>query len=692
MGLQEITAFVLIDIAIIMAAARLAGRLARRLGQPAVLGEIVAGIALGPTLLGLLPGGLDRVLFPIETRPYLGVLSQVGLVLFMFIVGLELDLSLVRSRRRTALAVSTSSVLLPFCLGFLLAFLLYPRHDQPGGRHVDFAAFALFLGISMSITAFPVLARMLTERRLHRTPVGVLALACAAVDDVLAWSLLAVAVAVGEGGTVAGVLRILAPTLVYVLVMLLLVRPALRRSLVPRYRLAGRLTPDVFAIVLAGLLVSAWLTDRIGVHSIFGAFVFGAIVPREDAGLTRELLERLEQVILLLLLPLFFVVTGLQVDVRAVGWDQLWQLALILLVAMVGKLLGAAAAARLRRVPRRQAGALGVLMNARGLTELVILQVGAQLGILDKAMFTMLVIMALVTTAVTGPLLRVVYPDRMATRDIAAAERAELGEPARYTVLVVVDDPAADTDLVRLGAGLLGREGAARLVLCRFLPQPAVRLEVASGVGADLTAIAEAGQAVHRVAREAGSGGHRTDVVVRFSDDIPADIAALGETVEADVVLARRTPRRPEHAEWALATVLGAVGHHPGPIGAVTDGTADGRSCLRLAAALAMSGGIALTVVGGGTRADHRAEAAAAALRRRGVPDVVVGTADSGLAVLLLPEGVRSPDAAPGIGGPVVVRVSAGSSDRDDDLVAAVDRITVVAHGVVTGGSPTTRT
>jgi Kef-type K+ transport system membrane component KefB len=310
----------------------------------------------------------------------------------------------------------------------------------------------------MSITAFPVLARILTERGMHRIPIGVLALACAAIDDVVAWSLLALVSAVAVGGTLGGVSTIIGLTLVYAAVMLLLVRPLLRRVLAG-FRAHGRLTPDALAFVLVGVLLSAFVTERIGVHAIFGAFVFGAIMPRDEPALTREVLARVEQVSVVLLLPVFFVVAGLQVDVGAIGPRGLVELVLILCVAIGGKFVGAAAAARLARLPQRQATALGLLMNTRGLTELVILQVGLQLGVLEPGLFTLMVLMALITTVMTEPLLRRVYPDRVVAREVAAAERAELGDPDAFTVVVGFpgDRPAADAaGLVELARGLIG--------------------------------------------------------------------------------------------------------------------------------------------------------------------------------------------------------------------------------------------
>ena len=550
---KDVLPFVFLDIAIVIVVARLMGRLFVRLRQPAVIGEIVGGILLGPSLLGLLPGNLPQVLFPTDIRPYLSVIAQLGLVLFMFIVGLEVDLRLIQARRRVATTVSLSSIALPFGLGVALAFVLYPAHSVagPDAHTVPPLAFALFLGAAMSITAFPVLARILTERRMHRTPVGVLALACAAIDDVVAWSLLAVVVAVAVGGTLAGFGTILLLTVVYALVMVVVVRPLLARLTV-RYRAAGRLTPDVLAVVLAGLLLSACATEVIGIHAIFGAFVFGAVIPRSEPAFTRAVLQRLEQVSTLLLLPVFFVIAGLQVDVRGVGSAGAVELLLILVVAIGGKFLGALGAARLSQVPHRQAAALGVLMNTRGLTEIVILQVGLQLGVLDTRLFTLMVLMAIITTVMTEPLLRRVYPDRMVARDIAEAERAELGEADSFGVLVSVPEGAGDDGrrLAELASALVGAERPARIVLARLLPTPRVPLELASGLGSDLLTITHAGEQLRRLAPGNGSDdGLRSQVVARFSASPVRDVAALAADVRADVVV---VPEPPEGGDIAV--------------------------------------------------------------------------------------------------------------------------------------------
>ena len=388
------TSSLLLGLAVVVLLARLLGALARRLNQPAVIGEVLAGIALGPTLFH---GTLSNTLFPAGIRPLLSALAVVGVVVFMFLVGLEWDAGMIRGSGSLAVSVSFSSVLLPFGLGMLLA--LYLMDDYGTG---DRTAFMLFMGIAMSVTAFPVLARILTDRGMARSPLGVVALACAGVDDVLAWSLLAGVVAV-SGSAGPGQWRILlaVPCL---LGMLFVVRPLLRRFVARRPALT--LTPAVFAGVLVGLLLSAAATEWVGLHYIFGAFLFGLILPRTGGeGLRADVHERLGQLSATLLLPVFFLVAGLQVDLSGLDADGLGTLGLILLVAVGGKFTGAFAAARLGRMPLRQSAALATLMNTRGLTELIVLNVGLQLGFLGRDVYSLMVVMAIVTTAMAGPLL-----------------------------------------------------------------------------------------------------------------------------------------------------------------------------------------------------------------------------------------------------------------------------------------------
>ncbi|MFE9674087.1 cation:proton antiporter [Streptomyces sp. NPDC006259] len=381
-----------------------AGGLARRLRQPPVIGEVLLGVLLGPTLLN---GAISSTLFPEDIRPFLTALANIGVALFMFAVGAELEAGLMRGRRVVAGTVAVGSIALPFLLGTLLALYLFDRHPTD-----DRTGFVLFMGAAMSVTAFPVLARILTDRGMQRTWLGTVALACAAIDDVLAWTLLAVVVAMSGAGTGSQWLLLL--FVPYVVLMLTVVRPLLRRLLEHR-RLAGPGSPAAMVVTLAGLLGSAAFTEWIGLHFIFGAFVFGAVMPRgtgrgEAPDVTGQVRERISALNDFLLLPMFFIVAGLKVDLSGMNGTDLVELGLILTIAVGGKFVGAFVAARAAGMKNRPASALAVLMNTRGLTELIILTVGLQLGALDGELYSVMVVMALVTTAMTGPLLHLIYP------------------------------------------------------------------------------------------------------------------------------------------------------------------------------------------------------------------------------------------------------------------------------------------
>lgn len=395
---------VLLALVVIIVAARLVGILFRRLGQPPVIGEIVAGILLGPSLLGrVFPAGY-AFLLPPTVAPFLQVIAQVGVILYMFLVGLELDLEHIRKSPQAAFAISHASIVVPFVLGAALALGLYPVLSS---RDVPFTVFALFLGVSMSVTAFPVLARILTDREMHRSGLGAMALTCAAVDDVTAWCLLAFVASVAQArGTDA--LRTVLLTASFIAFVFVVLRPlAVRLARRVQGSIAGT-SANVMAFVFVLLLVAALTTEAIGIHALFGAFLLGAVIPH-DSRLAREIGEKLQDVVIVLLLPAFFAFSGMRTQLQLVSGASQWMLCgLIVLVACAGKFGGSAIAARFSGLGWRQSSILGALMNTRGLVELVVLNVGLDLGVISPTLFAMLVIMALVTTFATSPILAMI--------------------------------------------------------------------------------------------------------------------------------------------------------------------------------------------------------------------------------------------------------------------------------------------
>lgn len=391
---------VLMALALIIVAARALGAAFKRIGQPQVIGEVVAGIVLGPSLLGQLAPSVQAFVLPGSVAPYLSIVAQVGVVLFMFLVGVELDPRALRERSHSTLAISQASIALPFSLGVLLALGIYPTVSLPG---VSFTHFALFMGVSMSVTAFPVLARLLSDRGMQRTNLGVLALACAAFDDVTAWCLLAMVVGVVHA-TAATALLTFGLSIVYVLAMLLVVRPLVERF-VRKAEILDRLSHGWMAWLFVALLLSALTTEAIGIHALFGAFLLGAIIPH-DSLLAKQVKERLEDLVVLLLLPAFFAFSGMRTQIGLLGAYSDWLLCLaIIIVASLGKFGGATLAARFTGLGWKDSMSIGALMNTRGLMELIVLNVGLDLGVISPRLFAMLVLMAVVTTMATGPVL-----------------------------------------------------------------------------------------------------------------------------------------------------------------------------------------------------------------------------------------------------------------------------------------------
>ena len=398
----------ILQIGTILIVARLVGWLFGKLQQPRVVGEMLAGILLGPSLLGWLAPGISAAIFPPDSLGHLNSLSQVGLLIFMFLVGLELDLGHLRELGRAAVMTSQVSIIVPFILGSAFALYLYPRLSDPS---VHFTGFALFMGAAMSVTAFPVLARILTERNMFRTRVGSVAIACAAVDDVTAWCILAgIVVIVRASSMELPVWQIVVGLAVFVLLMGFVVRPALRR-LEMVYEKRGHLTQDLIAVILLVVLASGWITESLGVHALFGAFLAGVIMPRHPK-LSGELSQKFEALIVVLLLPIYFALTGLRTSIFLISGAQMWlYCAVIIVLAVIGKLGGSMLSARLNGMTWREAAAVGILMNTRGLVELVILNIGLDLGILSPPLFSIMVLMALVTTLMTTPLLTWIYPE-----------------------------------------------------------------------------------------------------------------------------------------------------------------------------------------------------------------------------------------------------------------------------------------
>jgi Kef-type K+ transport system membrane component KefB len=409
----------LLQIGVILIVARLVGWAFRKIHQPQVVGEMVAGILLGPSLLGWLAPNVSAFLFPAESLGYLSALSQVGLVLFMFLVGLELNPRTLRERGHVAVVTSHASIVAPFLLGTLLALFLYPRLSDDS---VTFTQFALFLGTALSITAFPVLARILTERKLLRTHLGTVAIACAAVDDVTAWCILAgVVLLVRASELTIPFWLTLVGALSYIGIMVFVVRPIVRRLLLS-YRRRGFIAQDHLAVILLILLSSAWVTEWVGIHAFFGAFLAGVIMPKEPQ-FVHALTEKLQDLSVVLLVPLFFAFTGLRASFGLLTGAEMWlYFGLIVAAAIVGKFGGSALAARMTGMGWREAGALGVLMNTRGLVELVVLNIGLDIGVISPALFTMLVLMALVTTFMTTPLLHWIYLDPLRRQEPVVTE------------------------------------------------------------------------------------------------------------------------------------------------------------------------------------------------------------------------------------------------------------------------------
>lgn len=451
LNFEDPLAILLAQIITIIIVARFFGWIFRKIGQPSVIGEIIAGIFLGPSLLGMYFPEFSLALFPIQSLGNLQFLSQIGLILFMFVIGMELDLKVLRNKANEAVVISHASIVIPFALGIGLAFFVYKSFAPEG---IPFLSFSLFMGIAMSITAFPVLARIVQERGIHKTRLGAIVITCAAADDITAWCLLAVVIAIVKAGTFESALYVIALAFLYVIVMIFIVKPFLKR-VGDLYAKSENLSKPVVAIFFLTLILSSYATNIIGIHSLFGAFMTGVIMP--DISKFRTIfIEKVEDVSVILLLPLFFVFTGLRTEIGLINDPYMWKVTgFIILVAVVGKFLGSALAAKFVGQSWRDSLTIGALMNTRGLMELVVLNIGLDLKVITPEVFTMMVIMALVTTFMTGPALDIINW-AFKTKDSFVPE--EITSNSKYKILLFFGNNEKGKSLLRLASSLVRKQ------------------------------------------------------------------------------------------------------------------------------------------------------------------------------------------------------------------------------------------
>lgn len=394
-------ALLILQVIIIVTFARFLGYLFSLISQPNVIGEIIAGIILGPSLLGLIFPGAYHFLFPANSLNYLKILSQLGLILFMFIVGMELDIATLKTKVRKSIYISQAGIIFPYLLGMILAYFLYDKFAPPS---TSLLSFALFMGISMSITAFPVLARIIHERGLTKKPLGIIAITSAAADDIVAWCLLAVVIAIAKAGNISSAILTIILSAVYIAIMFYIIQPILKR-IGNIFVSKENLNKSVVAFVFILLLLSAFLTEAIGIHALFGAFIAGVIMP-QNTHFKKVFIEKIEDISMVVFLPLFFALSGLRTQIGLLDTWNLWFICiLVIFTALLGKFGGVTLASRAVGFSWQNSLSLGTLMNTRGLMELIVLGIGYELGVLSPEIFTMFVIMALATTFAAGPAL-----------------------------------------------------------------------------------------------------------------------------------------------------------------------------------------------------------------------------------------------------------------------------------------------
>lgn len=448
-NITEPLAILMLQIITIILVARLLGFLLNKIGQPTVIGEILAGILLGPSFLGMYFPEYSTFLFPAESISNLNFLSQIGLILFMFVVGMELDIKVLTTKAHEALVISHASIIIPFAMGVGAAYYMYDYFAPIG---INFLSFALFIGISMSITAFPVLARIVQERGINKTKLGSTVITCAAIDDITAWCGLAVVIAIVKAGSFVSSLYTIALAITYLIFMIKVVQPFLQQ-IGNKYSNKEGLTKPIVAIFFITLLISSFLSEIIGIHALFGAFLAGVVMPA-NINFRNIFIEKVEDLSSVLLLPLFFVYTGLRTQIGLLNEINLWQVCFVIIaIAVIGKFWGSAIAARFVGKNWKDSLTIGALMNTRGLMELVVLNIGFDLGVLTPSIFAMLVIMAVVTTFMTGPSLNFInFLYRKQTTE-TTEEKINLNEI--YNILISYGNPLKGKAMLKLAHALV---------------------------------------------------------------------------------------------------------------------------------------------------------------------------------------------------------------------------------------------
>ncbi len=529
-------------VAIVLIVARLVGILAVKVGQPRVMGEVIAGILLGPSVLGAISPNLQATFFPTDILPALGVAANLGLIFYMFLVGLEVDREQLKGRVAQAAAISNASVAVPMLLGIAVALPLY----KLVGPNKEFLAFALFMGVAMSITAFPVLARILAERRMLKRPVGALAIACAAVDDVTAWFLIALATTIAVSGSFGDVVKTIAEATAFTLFMGIVVRRVLGR-MATAFDEVGRIPSGWFAAIIIGVLLSAYLTEAINIAFIFGGFIMGMVMPRH-ARLTEEVTRRIEDFVVTLLLPVFFVYTGLKTNIGLLDRPELWLITLgLIAIAIFGKFAGASIAARVTGFDWRASAVMGTLMNTRGLTELIVLNLALSAGAISNALFAALVLMAIVTTLMAGPLLKLLdphneYGSKVEDEFAEAQRQAALEEPGlkvpERAIMIAPQTDAALAQLLALGEPMARSAVPRELIIARpVAPTRGVSAGVRGGMQTENLRLERASHAINEARRRLAADGVAARGVAFSSVGLSTDLVHIIDREPVDLVI-----------------------------------------------------------------------------------------------------------------------------------------------------------